>query len=86
MIALVILAGIFLCGLVVLVVEIRRAPEAYEDQSGFHFASQNHHPEGPGLFCGESVPRESKRPEYGNEATTMASLHACDSLSNAASR
>ncbi len=47
MIALILLSGTFFSGLALMVVELRRAPEAYEDQTGFH------------AVCEHDIPSES---------------------------
>jgi hypothetical protein len=45
------LAGIGLCGLVFLLLEIRHSPEGYEDEGGFHFMWRNNRPEVPDISC-----------------------------------
>jgi hypothetical protein len=51
MITLSFLAGIGLCGLVFMLVELRDAPEGYQDQGGFHFVWRNNRPEVPDISC-----------------------------------
>jgi hypothetical protein len=51
MITLSFLAGIGLCGLIFMVVELRDAPEGYQDESGFHFVWRNNRPEVPDISC-----------------------------------
>ena len=45
------LAGLVLCGAIVMAAEIRNAPEAYEDEMGFHIVWQNNHPETADVAC-----------------------------------
>ena len=45
------LAGFLLCGVIVMAAEIRNAPEAYEDEKGFHIVWQNNHPETADVAC-----------------------------------
>ena len=45
------LAGLLLCGAIVMAAEIRNAPEAYEDEEGFHILWQNNHPETADVAC-----------------------------------
>jgi hypothetical protein len=51
MITLSFLLGIGLCGVLFMLLELRDAPEGFQDESGFHFVWQNNRPEVPNISC-----------------------------------
>ena len=53
------LAGLLLCGTIIIIAEIRNAPEAYEDETGFHIVWQNNHPETADVACVWDTPVQS---------------------------
>ena len=51
MITLSFLLGLGLCGILFMLVELRDAPEGFQDDRGFHFVWQNNRPEAANISC-----------------------------------
>ena len=51
MITLSFIAGAGLCGLIFVLIELRDAPEGYQDESGFHYVWRNNRPEVRDISC-----------------------------------
>ncbi len=51
MITISLLGGIALCGIVLMLLEMRNAPEGYEDESGFHIWWHNNRPDIVDVSC-----------------------------------